>query len=594
MIADPPPDALLQEGLAHHRAARLGDAARCYRDLIAVAPDHADGLHLLGLVEHATGDHQAAMAHLRRAVRLRPEVGSFRANLGTVCLAAGDLPAAEDSFRTALAHDPDNADAWANLGLALLNAGRPADAEAALRATIALAPDAADAHGNLGACLHRLGRFEEAAAALHTALAIDPTHGPARACLALVLEALGRPAEAEAGHRATLASRPNDAAAHTNLGNLLRAQGRLDEAESLLRRAAALRPVDPDTWHNLAAVLAARGRLAASEAEWCCRRALTLDPGHADAHYTLGTVQLLGGRMPDGFAGLEWRWRRRGFAAPRALGVPRWDGTPLDGRTLLLHAEQGLGDTIQMLRFVAALADEGPLVLEVPATLRALAERLDPRVRVVTAGEPLPPVELECPLPSLPHALALTLARIPEDVPYLAADPEAVAAWAARVAALPGRRVGLVWAGNPAHAADARRSIPASLLAPLADVAGVSLVSLQCDAPPPRGLTLHDWTADLPTLADTAALVACLDLVISVDTAVAHLAGALGHPVWLLNRFDTDWRWLREGEGCPWYPTLRQIRQPAPGDWRAVVAAAAARLARCLAGEMFAADDEAA
>jgi tetratricopeptide (TPR) repeat protein len=585
MTADAPLDALLRQGLTHHRAARLGEAARCYRALIAVAPDHADGLHLLGLVEHASGDHRAAVAHLRRAVRLRPAVGNFRANLGTVCLAAGDFSGAESSFRAALEREPENAGAWANLGLALLNAGRPAEAEGALRAAIALAPRAADTHGNLGACLHRLERFAEAAEALRAALAIDANLAPARACLGLVLQALGAPTEAEACLRATLAGQPESAAAHTNLGNLLRAGGRLEEAEEKLRRAAALRPDDPDTWHNLAAVLATLGRLAAAEAERCCRRALALDPAHADAHYTLGTVQLLGGRMPEGFFGLEWRWRRRGFAAPRSLAAPRWDGTPLAGRTLLLHGEQGFGDSIQMLRFVLALAEQGTVVLEVPATLRRLAEGLG--ARVIVAGDPLPPVDVECPLPSLPHALALTFARVPKEVPYLHPDPALAVAWAARLAALPGRRVGLVWAGNSAHAADARRSIPPALLTPLGEVAGISFVSLQPGAAPPPGVAMQDWTGELRSFADTAALVAGLDLVIAVDTAVAHLAGALGRPVWLLNRFDTDWRWLREGDTCPWYPTLRQIRQPAPGDWRAVIAAATAHLARCVSGEAF-------
>jgi len=521
MITAPPPDELLREGLAFHRAARLGDAARCYRDLIAVAPDHADGLHLLGLVEHAGGNHRAAIALLRQAVRLRPDVGRFRANLGTVCLAAGDLSDAEHSFRAALEREPKNADAWANLGLVLLNAGRPAEAELPLRAALDIAPRAADVLGNLGACLHRLGRLAEAADTLRAALAIEPRQQAALASLALVLEALGDPSEAEACHRAALARQPDSAACHTNLGNLLRAQGRLDEAVVLLRRATDLRPDDPDVWHNLAAALASQGQAAAEEAEQSCRMALARDPGHADAHYTLGTVQLLGGRMPEGFVGLEWRWRRRGFAAPRAFAVPRWDGTPRDGRTLLLHAEQGLGDSIQMLRFIPALAEEGPIVLEVPATLRELAEGLAASVRVIESGDVLPPVELECPLPSLPHALGLTLARIPEQVPYLHADPARVAAWARRVAALPGRRVGLAWAGNRGHLADARRSIPPSLLAPLGGVDGISLVSLQCGAAGSSRVVRADWTAELDSMADTAALIECLDAVIAVDTSVA-------------------------------------------------------------------------
>jgi Tfp pilus assembly protein PilF len=591
MLTAPPPEELLQEGLTFHRAARLGEARRCYRDLIAMEPQHADALHLLGLVEHASGHHLAAIPLIRRAVALRPEVVRFRVNLGTVCLAAGELSDAEHSFRAALRLDSGNADAWANLGLALLTANRPAEAKGPLSTAVALSPTAADVLGNLGACLHRLGQFTEAAGVLRRALAIDPTCNPAVACLALVLEALGEPSEAEACHRDSLARQPGNAACHTNLGNLLRARGRFEEATALLRRAAELKPRDPDVWHNLAGILADQGAAHAAEAEESCRRALMLDPGHADAHYTLGTVQLLGGRMPEGFQGLEWRWRRRGFSVPRVFDVPRWDGMPLDGRTLLLHAEQGLGDSIQMFRFVPFLADEGRLVLEVPETLRELAIGLDPRVRVVASGDVLPAVEVECPLPSLPHALGLTLASVPDDVPYLKPDPQRVAAWQARVGALPGRRVGLVWAGNPRHVADARRSIPPALLAPLGDVPGVSLVSLQWQAPPPPDLPLHDWTAELHSLADTAALIACLDAVIAVDTVTAHLAGALGRPVWLLNRFDSDWRWLREGDRCPWYPTLRQFRQPTPGDWPTVIAAVAARLAGCAGGEPFVAED---
>jgi len=197
---------------------------------------------------------------------------------------------------------------------------------------------------------------------------------------------------------------------------------------------------------------------------------------------------------------------------------------------------------------------------------------------VVAPREALSALDLECPLPSLPFALGLTLARVPEDVPYLTPDPARVAAWAARVAMLPGRRVGLAWAGNPFHVDDARRSIPPALLAPLLAVPDVSFVGLQ-PGRPRAAPQIHDWTADLHDFADTAALVQTLDLTISVDSAVAHLAGALGRPVWLLNRFDTDWRWLREGDGCPWYPTLRQFRQPAPADWPSAVAAAATCLA---------------
>jgi len=337
----------------------------------------------------------------------------------------------------------------------------------------------------------------------------------------------------------------------------------------LLRAAAAAQPCSADAHHNLAAALTAAGRLA--EAAASAATALRLDPAHADARYGLGVVDLLAGRLPEGFAGLEWRWRRRGFTCPWAFDRPHWDGAPRAGRTLLLHAEQGLGDAIQMLRFVPAVAAGGAVVLAVPPALRRLADRFAPWAEVVTAGDPLPPFDLHCPLPSLPWALGTTLHSIPK-TPYLAADPVEAASWRDRLAGVAGLRVGLCWAGNPGYAADARRSIAPDRLAALAGLPGIGFVSLQPGHPPPPGLALHDWTAALRDLADTAALLAGLDLVVTVDTAVAHLAGALGRPVWLLNRFDTCWRWMPGRDDSPWYPTMRILRQHRPGDWDSVLA----------------------
>jgi hypothetical protein len=326
----------------------------------------------------------------------------------------------------------------------------------------------------------------------------------------------------------------------------------------------------------MAASLLAAGRMV--EAEAAALTSVRLAPEHADARYTLGTIQLLRGQLPAGFAGLEWRWRRRGFTCPRAFDRPHWDGGALAGRTLLLHAEQGLGDAIQMLRFVPRVAAGGRVLLEVPPALRRLAGRFAGVAEVFTAGAPVPPFDLHCPLPSLPWALGLTLADIP-GAPYLAPDAADVTAWRRRLDGVSGRRVGLCWAGNPSYAADARRSLAPERLSVLADLPGIAFISLQPGAAVPPGLALHDWTADLHDLADTAALLACLDLVVTVDTAVAHLAGALGRPVWLLNRFDTCWRWLLDRDDSPWYPTLRLFRQDRPGDWDGVLGRMRAELA---------------
>ncbi len=496
-------NALLRDGLAHHREGAAAAAERCYRAALAVAPEHAGAWHLLGLLVAGSGGFAEAASCMSRAVERRPEQPFL----------------------------------W----------------------------------GDLGACLYRLDRLDEAEAALRMALSLDRAQPPALGCLGLVLAARGAAAEAEACWREVLALAPDDAAAHTNLGNLLRDRGRLDAAEAMLRRARALRP-GADAEHNLAVVLSAAGRLA--EAEACCRAALGRDPGHADAHYTLGTTHLLAGRLREGWQGFAWRWRRRGFAPPRRFAQPAWDGAALAGRTLLLYAEQGLGDAIQMLRFVPQVAARGAVVLEVPAALARLAATLAADVTVAVHGTPLPAFDVQCSLMDLPGVLGVGLDDIPAGAPYLAPPSPIGAAPAA-----PGLGVGLAWAGNPRYLADARRSLPPAKLDALAGIPGLRFVSLQYDARARPALMLHDPTAAFADLADAAAVVAGLDLVIAVDSAIAHLAGALGVEVWLLNRFDTCWRWMLHRADSPWYPTMRIFRQPAPGDWDSVLAEVRAALA---------------
>ncbi len=465
------------------------------------------------------------------------------------------------------------ADAWHLRGLQLAETGATEAAASCFGEALALRPDAAVLWADLGVCLHRLGRLTQAEAVLRRALRLAPGLAQGLACLGLVLAASGRTTEAVAALRGARGAAPDDPAILTNLGNLLGDAGHLAEAEATLRAALALRPVAADAHHNLAVVLAAAGRL--DEAARCCRVGLHHDPAHADCRYTLGITDLLAGRLAAGWEGFAWRGRRRDAPPPRGFACPAWDGGDRGDRRLLLHAEQGLGDAIQMLRFVPAVAARGPVVLEVPPPLLRWARGLPGAAEVYAAGEATPPpFDLHCSLMDLPRLLGVTLATIPPPVaPRLGRS-----GWAGRVAALPGRRVGLAWAGNPRYAADARRSLPARGLDGLGDVAGISFVSLQKDAAARPGLAMQDWTAELTDLAETAALVAALDLVITVDSAVAHLAATLGRPVWLLNRFDTCWRWLRVGEDSAWYPSLRIFRQAAPGDWDGVMAAVRAAL----------------
>jgi hypothetical protein len=422
--------------------------------------------------------------------------------------------------------------------------------------------------------LREQGQLDAAEAALQEAIRLDPASAKALNNLGNVLGDRGALAAAERAYRDAIALDPALPEPHNNLGHLFRRQNRLPEAEANLRAALNLAPNLVDARINLGNVLVDQGQYAAAEEQYCA--ALALAPHNADAQYDLGALHLLTGQWEAGWAGYEARWRRRGCKA-RTMAAPAWQGEPLAGRTLLLHAEQGFGDTIQFCRYIPALTASAHVIVEAPVPLLRLLRSLAGGAELVASGEALPAHDVQLALPSLPAVLRTTLDTIPADSPYLYADP---ATWRRRLAELPGLRVGVAWAGNVDYALDSRRSIPPAQFAALADVPGVSLISLQKSAPGAAlpGL-VRDWTAELHDFADTAALIAALDLVISVDTSVIHLAGALGRPAWLLNRFDSCWRWLTDRIDSPWYPTVTIFRQSSPLDWASVLSDVAARLA---------------
>jgi hypothetical protein len=408
-------------------------------------------------------------------------------------------------------------------------------------------------------------------------------------------EAGDRPG-AIAAWRAALALRPRDPVAAALLGiGVVRAEALshgpgLAEGCALLEEVAARAPaiLDARLWLGIGLVELRRtvAGLAALDG------VLPLLPEDHRLHLSRGHALLTLGRLQEGWASHAWRWRQGRAIAVRAPADPlaRPDPGAWAGRTVLLYAEQGHGDTLQCLRYVPMAVAAGALVvLEVQPALVRLARMMPGVAAVVAQGEVVPAHDLAVPMFHLPWAFGTELGSIPGAVPYLRADADEVARWRARVSGLAGMSVGLVWAGDPrpgqadAHAVDRRRSLTLGALGALAGIAGVSFVSLQKGAAGaergPPGLVLHDWTDELQDFAATAALMEALDLVVSVDTAPAHLAGALGRPVWLLNRFDSCWRWLEGREDSPWYPTLTQFRQAAPGEWDGVVSRVAAALA---------------
>lgn len=569
-------DRQFQHAVAEHQAGRLERAEADYRDILREAPDHADALHGLGLIALQQDRADLAIGYIGKAAALARDNAGYHLDLGLALRARGHLEEARAAVHVAVLLQPTDADARGALADSLVLLGRLEEAAQAYRAALELAPERPGLHNALGVVLKALGQNEEAAQALRQAAALAPDDAEVRNNLGATLAELGRPDEAATALRAALAARPDHPGALNNLGTVLHTLGRVDEAVAVLQEARRLAPDQTDILNNLGVALRDLGALDRALA--CFDAVLEDAPADADARLNRATVLLLRGELTQGWDGLEWRDRVHG-AVPREPGRPRWTGEALDGRTLLVRAEQGLGDMIQFCRYVPLIIG-GTIVVEAPRPLVRLLGGLPGAAGIVEQGAALPAFDLECKVMSLPRLFGTTLETIPARVPYLVADPGAVARWRGRVAALGGLAVGLCWAGSAVYQHDRRRSLDPRLLAPLARVPGVRLVSLQKDAPAHTAFAaLTDWTSELGDFADTAGLIAALDLVITADTAVAHLAGALGRPVWLLNRFGGDWRWLQNRTDSPWYPTLRQFRQPALNDWAHVVAQVAEALA---------------
>ncbi|MDR3529584.1 MAG: tetratricopeptide repeat-containing glycosyltransferase family protein [Rhodopila sp.] len=458
---------------------------------------------------------------------------------------------------------------------------RVKEAEPFYRRAVSLDPGFKEAWMNLGLAVFALGRPEEARDCQRKALRIDPENADAQNNLGLIHYAQGHIAEAENCFRAALRLRSDHANATLNLGSTRQILNHVEEAEGLFRRALAL-GVDPARGKsNLS--LALMEQVRPEEAELCCREALATRPDHAEARANLALALLMMGRLEEGWREYESRWEVEAMGAPApVLSQPRWIGQPLHGETIVLYAEQGFGDTLQFCRYAPMVAAAGGrVVLVVPKALRRLITTLDGVAQVLSEEDDvLPPFDYHCPLLSLPFAFGTSMDTIPAPASYLRADP---APWSDFLGELSGLKVGLVWAGKSrtvqphAVAIDKRRSMRLADMAPLLSVPGCSFVSLQLGPPAsqlqllPQGAMLHDVSDRMTDWAETAGLIAGLDLVIAVDTAVAHLAGALGKPVWMLNRFDSCWRWFLNRDDTPWYPSMRQFRQTGRGDWGGVI-----------------------
>ena len=488
---------------------------------------------------------------------------------------AGHLAEAEHLYRRVLQNDPCNVDALHLLGVITLQQGRPDLAIDLISRAIKLNPGEASFHANKGVAFKDLGRWDEAIVCYRSAIGLQPQQPEAHNSLGNALALSARPDEAQASYRRAIALRPDYAEAHYNLGITLKEQGRAEDAVDCYRKAIAARPDYQEAHYNLGNAFRDLRQLDAAVASY--RRAIELRPDFPDAHHNLALALLAQGNLAAGWPEYEWRWNTSQLSsARRGFIQSQWRGEPAEGRTLLIHAEQGFGDTIQFCRYAPLAAKRGlRVILEVQEPLLRLLRDLPGVDVVLPRGADLPAFDLHCPMLSLPLALHTTLSTIPTAPSWPAADQSRANAWRSRLARVcgPGPLIGLAWAGKPSNLADSRRSIAPDRLTPLFKVPGLQFLGLQqADLKPPANIPLPDFMGEMSDFADTAALIANLDLVIAVDTAVAHLAATLGKPVWLLDRFDACWRWLDGRRDSPWYPTLRLYRQKRPGDWDAVLA----------------------
>ena len=545
-------DHMLRQAVALQQNGAFAEAEELYREILELKPRHFEALQLLGSLALQAGRVEEGIEFLRKALAINAKQAPIHSNLAYALNALQRFDEALASANRALALQSKFPDALNNRGNAQAGLNLPLEALSSFDRAIALTPDFAQAWNN-------------------------------RAC---VLRDLGRPADALASCDHALALQPTYPDAWSNRGNALSDMNRADDAQQSYQRALELAPAFADAWNNLGLTQVDLGEHA--QALQSYERALAVNPAAAETHWNQSLCLLQLGQLEAGWKEYEWRWERsRIKAGRRTFAQPLWLGDfSIDGKTILLHAEQGLGDTLQFCRYAGMVSKLGAkVVLEVPGELMRLMSTLEGVDQLIEAGQALPSFDCHCPLLSLPLAFKTDLASIPSKTPYLFADSQATREWHERIAVqAEGRlKVGLVWAGgNRPHVAelrknDARRSITFERLAPILDVPNVQFFSLQKG---PSALQLPhsdshpnviDYTEELDDFADTAALVANLDLVISVDTSTAHLAGALDKPVWILNRFDTCWRWMLERSDTPWYAQAKLFRQPALGDWDSVI-----------------------
>jgi tetratricopeptide (TPR) repeat protein len=563
--------------VAYHQQGALQQAEQIYRQVLAADPNQADAIQLLGVIAAQVNRRDLAIDYFNQALRLRPAFPEAHFNLGVALLQQGSAEGAIASFRQAIDYKPDYAEAHHNLGVALRGQEKNAEALASLQTAVRLRPDFAQAHNDLGLALAGLGQQDAALAHFREAVRLSPNFTEAHNNLGVVFQDRGQLDEAAACYWEAIRLSPNFAEGHCNLAHVLLKRGEVDDALVRYEEALRLNPRQAKAENCRGTLLLDRGEV--HEALASLDRAVAIEPDFPEAHLNRGVALLLLGRLQEGWPEYDWRIRCKEYPET-LLPLPHWDGSDLTGKTIVLYGEQGLGDTLQFIRYAPLVkARGGTVVAACPPILLPVLARCPGIDRLVAKGpEAAEAGTVQALLLSLPGIFKTTLDTIPTDIPYLFADPARLESWRDKLAPIKAFKVGILWQGSPLHPRDRWRSVPLIEFAPLAQIPGVRLFNLQVDVGREQ-LAALDGRFDVTDLseelaadpfAETAPAMKNLDLVVTIDTAVAHLAGGLGVPVWVALPFGNDWRWLQHREDSPWYPTMRHFRQRQRGHWQEV------------------------
>lgn len=602
-------DAIHLLGLLYHQTGKVEQAIGLYKQALGIRPNYLEVHGNLAMALQQQGKHTEAIGHFQQVLAIEPNHAETHLKLAVARHQQRQLDAAITHYQRAIALQPQNPSAYNNLAIVLQEQGKNELSLTHVRQAIAQQPNYVEAHYNLGNILRTMGKLEEAVGAYQQAIALKPNYPEAYYNLGNTLGELENWSEAIASYQQAIALRPNYAKAHNNLGTVLRKQGDLDRALISYQKAIAQRPNYADAYYNLGITFGQQEKLDAAikyyqqaiglkpdpeiynnlavtfqkqrkipEAIASYRRAIELRPNYAEAHKNLGMALLLLGEMQEGLAELEWRWQCGTFTKEKSaydLGKPLWDGRDLQGRTILLYSEQGMGDAIQFIRYVPLVKAKGAhVIVECQKPLLRLFTAVPEIDRVVERGTALPEFDVQASLMTLPHILGTTLDNIPAQIPYLRSESSEEALKRLLRTEDKGK-VGIVWGTKSGHPTAKDRSCKLSDFLPILEIKDITFYSLQkgeqvAEIAPLGRENLVNLDPQLQDFADTAAAMQQLDLIITVDTAVAHLAGALGKPAWVLLPFVPDWRWMLEREDTPWYPTMRLFRQEKAKDWSQV------------------------